>query len=189
MFAVLIEEIVASWRDPRAAARRVIGRVDGWGDVGLLFGVAFCVSSIGAAAVALLFGDGSGAGLSSLVVSLFFSAAAYAILTFLIFRVGKLFGGTGAAMDLAAVIAWHSLATAPLAPVVALSAAATGPEGGAALLVAAQFVVAGAAIWLLALFVAEAHGFRSALRVGFALVGGAMTIGLVLSALLAGLLS
>ncbi len=189
MFLDLIAEIVATYRAPRAAIRRVIDRVENWSDVALIFGVAYCISSIAAVAVALVFDGGAGAGIVSLVSSLVFSVVAYAIIAALIFQVGRFFGGKAAFIDIVAAIGWHSLATSPFAPIVALAAYAVHLEGGRAIFGLAQLGVAVVAIWLLSKFVAEAHGFQSALRVGFALIAGAMAIGLVFSALLAGFIS
>lgn len=189
MLGTLIEDVIASYRSPRPTVRRVIDRMTGWREVAMLFGLAFCLST-GVAVLFSLLTAGEGAGLGFVISNLVFSAVAYLIAVALIHRVGLLFGGRGSAMEVAAAVAWHSLVTVIFAPLVAGGATFAGPEGGAiGILILAQFVIVVIAIWLLANFVAEAHGLRSALRVALGLVAGFILVGLVLSVLFAGLIS
>lgn len=87
----------------------------------------------------------------------------------IVFGVGRVFGGTGSRRQSFVIIAWHSLVTSFLAPLIMLGGAQVQAEpSGSAILV----VIAGLAYtWLLAVYVTELHGFRS--------------VGLVLAAILA----
>ena len=187
MFGTLIEDVIASYRAPRPTVRRVIDRLDGWREVAMLFGLAFCLSSGIAVLISLLSGEG-GAGLGFLVTNLVFSAAAYALAVVLIHRVGRLFGGKGEMIEVAAAVAWHSLATVIFAPLVA-AASAPGLGGAAGILAIAQLAMVAVVIWLLANFVAEAHGFRSVARVAGGLFAGVFMLGLILSILLPNIIS
>ena len=188
MFGTLIEDVIASYRAPRPTVRKVIDRMTGWRDVAMLFGLAFCLSTGIAVLLSLMAGEG-GAGLGFVVSNLMFSAVAYLVAVVLIHRVGALFGGKGEMIDIGAAVAWHSLVTVIFAPLVA-AATVPGLAGGAAgFLALAQLAMVGVVVWLLANFVAEAHGFKSALRVAGGLFAGIFMLGLVLSLILPSLIS
>lgn len=188
MLRTLVDSMILSYRAPRPAVRQVIDAVKGWEAVALIFGVAFCLNTL----VALLFAVATGrtgAGLGFVLTNLMFSAIAYAIVVLLTHRIGRVFGGSGSLIDIAAAIAWHSLVTVIFAPLVA---AATFPglmESATAFLAISQIAMVGVVLWLLANFVAEAHRFASAWRVAIGLFGGVFVIAFVLSLVLPNLIS
>ena len=188
MFGTLIEDVIASYRAPRPTVRRVIDRMHGWREVAMLFGLAFCLSTGVAVLMALAGGEGA-VGLGFVLSNLVFSAAAYLFAVLLIHRLGRAFGGQGALIEIAAAVAWHSLVTVIFAPLVAAATLAGGEGGASGVLAIAQLGMIIVVIWLLANFVAEAHGFLSAARVAGGLVAGAILLGLILSLLFSGLIS
>ncbi|QIE55338.1 hypothetical protein G5B40_07635 [Pikeienuella piscinae] len=188
MLTLLIELLLQSYRAPRVAIRRVLDAVNSYEAVALIFGLAFALNTILVVIVAVAGGQ-SGAGLGFVASNLAFSLVAYGLAVILIHRIGAALGGRGSLRDIAATVAWHSFATVIFAPLVA---AATLPDigaGAAGLLAIAQLVMVGVVLWLLANFVAEAHGFASALRVAGGLFGGVFIVGFVLSLLLPNLIS
>lgn len=190
----LVGRIFETFRAPRPAIRDVIGRVDGYRDIGLIFALSYCLNSAIIVAATMLGGasaaDPAGGGPWAFLLSnLFYSAVTFAVLTALIWRVGRAFGGTGSLTDIAAALAWHGLATAVLMPIVALPLVVELSDGVAALLGLAQLLLVIVVLWLLANFVAEAHGFDSAWRVGGVLFGGVFALAFVLSIILPGLIS
>lgn len=86
-------------------------------------------------------------------------------------------------------MAWHSLVTVIFAPVVAFAMLPGVAEGHLGLLAVGQIVMVGVVLWLMANFVAEAHGFVSALRVSLGLFGGVFVLGFLVSMLLPSLVT
>lgn len=180
MLNFLIDTLLLSYRAPRAAARRVLDHVTTYEAIGLIFGVSVALSSFLAALVAHLGGRyvvGFGFVVSSLVVSV----VVYVAAVLLIHRGGALFGGRASLRDIAAMVAWHSLATVIFAPLIASVSLPGLSPSMMAMLGFGQLLMIGVALWLLANFVAEAHGFASALRVAGVMLSGLFMIVFVLS--------
>jgi hypothetical protein len=74
------------------------------------------------------------------------------------------------------------------APIISF-AMLSDPETASGPLVLAQLVAMLAVLWLMASFVAEAHGFQSTLRVALSMIALIFLIGSVLSFLLLGTIS
>ena len=98
--------------------------------------------------------------------NLIFSAVAFAFVCGVVFGVGRLFGGAGSLLNVAAAMAWHSLITVVFTPFLSLTAL-TGEGGGAALPIFIMLFIA----WLLVNFAAEAHQFKSVWKVAAVMVG------------------
>ncbi|WP_340110499.1 YIP1 family protein [Pikeienuella sp. HZG-20] len=188
MLEFLIDAVMQSYRAPRKAVRRVLDVVDGYEGVALLFGLAFSVNTFLVILVSLLAGRG-GVGVSFVFSDLLFSVVAYSIAVALIYRVGRALGGKGSLREIATVVAWHSLVTVIFSPLVAVATLPNLSSGAAAGLALAQLAMVGVVLWLLANFIAEAHRFKSVLRVAGGLFGGVFLIGFVLSLLLPGLMT
>lgn len=187
MVEFLISMVLLSYRAPRVAMRRVLDMIAGFEGVALIFGVSFTLSALLMLAIAQIGGQGGG-DIGYLISNFFFSLIGYLVAVALVFWVGKAFGGRGRFLDVATAIAWHSLVTVIFTPLVAVATMPGIGDGALGLLAVAQIAMIGVILWLMANFVAEAHGFRSALRVALVLIGGLLVIGFVLSLFLAPLL-
>lgn len=186
MLQTILENVVESYRAPRNAARRIATMVRRPEEVALLFGLSFCVSALLLILTQFLFGtDGDAGGLSFVFTNFLIGAASFTILSGLVFWVGRLFGGQGGLMEVAAVIAWHSLVTSIFTPFIA-GAAAPGETPGPAFLI--QVGLVGLTLWLLVNFITEVHRFQSAWRVAGVMLAGMFMAGLILPILLAGLI-
>ena len=156
MLQELMKSVIDSFVAPRAAARRVIDNVHDFQGVAVIFGLSFTLSAI----VLILkssFGAGQGAdfeaaggALPFIISNLIFSAVAFAFVCGVVFGVGRLFGGAGSLLNVAAAMAWHSLITVVFTPFLSLTAL-TGKGGGAALPIFIMLFIA----WLLVNFAAR----------------------------------
>lgn len=188
MLTLLSELLLQSYRAPRATIRRVIDAADSYEAVALIFGLSFTLNTMLVVVVAMA-GEQGGAGFEFVLSNLAFSLVAYALAVVLIHRIGSALGGCGSFRDIAAAVAWHSFVTVIFAPLVAAATLPGIGAGAAGFLAIAQLAMVGVVLWLLANFIAEAHGFPSALRVGAGLFGGVFLVGFVLSMLLPNLIS
>lgn len=172
MIQELLKSVVDSFVAPRAAARRVIDNVTDFQGVAVIFGLSFTLSAIvlllktsfDADAAAEI--DRAGGAITAVVSTLIYSGVAFAFVCGVVYGVGRLFGGVGSVLNVAAVIAWHSLITVVFSPF--LSIASLTSESGSALV--PMFIMLFVA-WLLVNFTAEAHGFKSVWKVAAAMFG------------------
>ena len=100
-----------------------------------------------------------------------FHAGALIIGAMLIYRVGRMFGGTGRFADTVALLAWLEFILFVL-QAVQLFLLLVSPQLAAAL---GMFVLV-LFLWLLTNFVAELHGFGSLLAVFFAIIGTTLVV-------------
>ncbi|MDG1211225.1 MAG: YIP1 family protein [Paracoccaceae bacterium] len=172
MLQELVKSIVDSFVAPRASARRVIDNVTDFQGVAVIFGLSFTLSAIiillktafGAEAAADF--NAMGGAFPFIISNLIFSAVAFAFLCGVIYGVGRLFGGVGTPLEIAAAIAWHSLITVVFSPFLSLSSLTS--DGGASIM--PVFIMLFIA-WLLANFTAEVHQFKSVWKVAAVMVG------------------
>lgn len=195
MLLPLIERVAETYRAPRPAMRRVLNGVTGFRDVGLLFALSYCLNSAVIILVSLFASspaedgaDRPGA-VAFVLTNLVFTAAAFALVTALVWRVGRALGGQGSLLDIAAAVAWHSLVTVIFAPVIAAAMVSDPGSSVAGILVMAQLAMVIVVMWLLANFVAEAHRFASAWRVAGVLFAGMFFIAFALSIAVSGFIS
>ncbi len=172
MLQELLKSVIDSFVAPRAAARRIMDNVTDFQGVAVIFGLSFTLSAIvllvkatfGAEAAADI--ERAGGALSAVSSMLIYSAVAFAFVCGVVFGVGRLFGGVGTLLNVAAVIAWHSLITVVFSPFMSVSSLTS--ESGAALIpIFIMFFVA----WLLINFTAEVHQFKSVWKVAAVMVG------------------
>lgn len=167
-----MKSVIDSFVAPRAAARRVIDAVQDFQGVAVIFGLSFTLSaivlllktSLGAEAGADL--NAAGGAFPFIISNLIFSAVAFAFMCGVVFGVGRLFGGVGTFLNVAAAMAWHSLITVVFSPFLSLSAL-TSSDGASALPIFIMLFIA----WLLVNFAAEAHQFKSVWKVAAVMVG------------------
>ncbi|MFV0476103.1 MAG: hypothetical protein ACK5MQ_18155 [Pikeienuella sp.] len=187
MLNFLIYNLLQSYRAPRAAARRALEVIDTFEEIALILGLSFTVTAF-LEGLVLFAGGGVMFGIGLIFSNLVFNLVAYVVAMFLIQRIGALFGGGASMRDIAVVLAWHSLMMVVFAPLVAVVMLPGVGPGVLMLIGLALLALVGFMLWLLANFIAEAHGFASALRVAGALFAGMFVIGLVLSSLIPNLL-
>lgn len=187
MLQIVLENVADSFRAPRRAARRVIDTVKRPEEVAMMFGLSFCISTILMLLTHLIFGIGGGTGsLGFVLTNLMVSAFAFGMLTVFVYMVGRLFGGEAEILEVAAVIAWHSLVTAVFTPLIAGAVNPADAQPGPGFLI--QFALVGVVLWLLVNFIAEAHRFQNAWRVAGVMFVGIFLAGLILPFLLSGLI-
>ena len=178
MIQAFAENLLEAYRDPRASARRIMAARPNPQECFLMVIGAFAIQAFVGDAWALSFGAGEVAGLTARGAELMLQVLLYVVLVAGVHGIGKRFGGAADQPAVAAVVAWHYLATAFLAPlnVIGMSAVSESGTGVAFFLVPISVVLS---IWIFASFVAEAHGFRRIGGVILASVGGFAALGVV----------
>lgn len=112
----------------------------------------------------LLLGDTASLSLVQHIFSLLVMLATTFVIGFLIFTIGRAFGGHASREQSLAAAAWHSLVMTLLWPVLLVGAGEISLAPGSEVSLAALLVVlffSGQWIWLLARYTAAIHGFRS----------------------------
>lgn len=184
MIRAFVENLLEAFRDPRESARRIIAKRMGMADCLLMVVLAFAVQGLLAGVLSL--GDGrEGPGLGARAAELGLQVVLYLVLATAVHRVGARFGGHAGPEASAAVVAWHYLVTAFLAPLNVIGMRSVGSEGALGLGFLLVPLSVGLSIWLFASFVAEAHGFRKLGPVIAVSVGGFMALGLITMTFLA----
>ena len=172
MLQELVKSVIDSFVAPRAAARRVLDTVQDFQGVAVIFGLSFTLSAIILIVKALFDAEAAtdleraGGAISAVVSLLIYSAIAFTFVSGIVYGVGRLFGGVGTFLNVAAIMAWHSLITVVFSPF--LSVTALTSESGAALIPVFIMLFV---VWLLINFAAEAHQFKSVWKVAAVMVG------------------
>ncbi|MGM0585419.1 MAG: YIP1 family protein [Pseudomonadota bacterium] len=174
--------VLDAYRAPRRSARWILERMPSMPDCLLMVVLAFAIQSLFGLLVARIPG-GEGAspadgGLSMRLTELVLQLVLYAALTAGAYAIGRRFGGQAGPDQIAAVVAWHYLVTAFLAPLNLLGARAMTEEGTVSPLFLLIPLSVGISIWIFASFVAEAHGFRKLGGVVAASVAGFIALGI-----------
>ncbi|WP_333832111.1 YIP1 family protein [Rubrimonas sp.] len=193
---MFLEKLTLGLVRPRAVARAVIdARPDGRERL-LIVGLAAAMQGMFWALIGVIapgaMGGAMAGGLGPMgqlaLASLAF--VNYVLVAMLAYFIGRAFGGAGKPSDVAAAIAWHSVLSAALTPVQAMifrpalpAAGAESGAGGGSVMLLGFYI--GYNLWLLGSCVAEAHGFRSTGRVVAATAAVAISIGAVLTVLVA----
>lgn len=174
--------VLDAYRAPRRSARWILERAPSMPDCLLMVVLAFAIQSLFGLLVARVAG-GEGAspadgGLGMRLTELVLQLVLYAALTAGAYAIGRRFGGQAGPDQIAAVIAWHYLVTAFLAPLNLLGARSMTQEGTVSPLFLLIPLSVGISIWIFASFVAEAHGFRKLGGVIAASVAGFIALGI-----------
>jgi hypothetical protein len=170
--------LIEAYTQPRVSARRMMAIAPGPHECFLMVVLAFAIQALVGDAWSLTFGTGGAAGFTARLAELMLQVLLFVILVAGVHGIGRRFGGTASQPEVAAVVAWHYLVSAFLAPlnVIGMSAVDGDGAGIAFLLVPVSVAVS---IWLFASFVAEAHGFRKLGGVILASVGGFAALGFI----------
>lgn len=188
MIRFLTDLVIRTYRNPRAGLRDVMNMVKGYEGAALLFMLSFSINTGLVIVMGLFLGQG-GAGLGYLISNLIFSVIAYAIGVLLVFQIGRAFGGKGTAAEVAVMMSWHSVVTVIFAPLVAAATFEELAHGAPAFITFGQLAMVGVVLWLLTQFVAETHGFKSALRVAGVIFGCVFAVAFLFSLVLQGAMS
>jgi hypothetical protein len=162
---------------PHEGARRVLGWSLAWREIALVVAAGIALALLNgtlfgiAASRVVGVAAETGFGPADIAVQL----GEVVIVTALATWVGRAFGGRGSAERVAAAVAWVNLAQNVALLPFAFVTAFVG--GGFAIL---AFVVSLWLVWVLACFIAEAHGFASPGRVLGAMIGVAIVFVLLL---------
>lgn len=160
--------IIGAYLDPRASVRQILGRGTGFQTGFLLSLLGWLIGSV----ILTLAGGpvappepGAPAPQVTVLVTLGVAVLMFMACSWLIWRVGRGFGGRGTLDQAFVVMGWNNLVGSPLTllQVMAgspLQMAAAGPGQ-----VAIMALYAGAMFWLLAASIAEMHVFASTWRV------------------------
>ena len=186
MLTFLANTALLSLREPRRGLRLILDNVQGAQAALLLFGLAVVVSCLAIAFVWIVSGppdfgplpDGVPApSLNVMIIASVVSAVMeFAVLTGAIFGIGKLFGGKGKFLEIAVAVSWLSMLSSPLAPFLQIRPNPEAPLFGVKVWqLGMMFFV----FWLLICFIAEAHRFKSAWRVGGFFLGFAVFLALI----------
>lgn len=166
---------------PRESLERLLGQRPTVADAGLMVVAAYAVQRI---AVILLAPEAEGAGLFVHLVSLSLAIAFTFVVGFLIYRIGRAFGGKATLEQSLVTAGWHALVMSLLSPLVVLGMAGADLGARAEAVSPATFLslalYLAAGVWLLSRFTATVHGFRNE----WAVVGVILAVSLLLSSLM-----
>lgn len=193
MFGMMLEGITA----PRRSMRRLLDFGLGFDAIVLIALLSYLIRVI--IGIALGGAPSTGHSLTFHLLNLVAMFGAMFMVSEMVFSIGKMAGGHGARNEIYLVVAWHSLVTSLLAPafaMVQIQEQMVQTEQGEVAMpyidpgqVLFLLAAGGIALWLLACYVAEAHGFKSIWNVmGSLLMGmvGFLIAVLILASLLSG---
>lgn len=198
MIADVLRWVAGGFMAPQATVRRLVEGGHGYDVAAQLFVLGILVEGI--ALVAIGTGPGQPTGISMLVSGLIGSLLQFGAIVFVVFRVGRLFGGTGSLQDVVLGVAWWSVMGALLMPLllffwlemlpfIAHVAEGRDPAGlpppSSASLFGALFAML-SIVWLLANAIAAVHGFRNILGVLGAVLGVGFILVMILSLITGG---
>ena len=196
MIGAVVENIIGGYLHPRASVRRMLAAGHGLDGIALMVTLAFLLRMI-----FLIVVPGAGPERTGIQIGWYLAELAtfliiFALLSLVVYSVGRFFGGKGTARETGIALAWYLLVTSvidllfltAMVPVVdageAMAASPAHPIDvpGWALVVFVASI--GIATWLFASFVAELHRFARTWNVLMAIVGLAMAFGLLASAVM-----
>lgn len=173
MSSAMADAMVQTLREPRAAARRVLGWRLGWPEILLVLATALAIRLLVATGRAAFLGRMDGRVLVADVQTLEITAilvAQVVISIWLVLVIGRFFGGKGSAVTVAAALGWVDLVAAVL-ELVTTSIGLVLPGALAMLLMVALVIWY---VWAFFSFVAVVHGFPNTTTV--LMVGMGITV-------------
>ncbi|MEM7267918.1 MAG: Yip1 family protein [Pseudomonadota bacterium] len=191
MLQDIARNILDSYIAPRRAAQRVLNMMDGYTEVVGVFALSYALTSICAIILSWILPtpeDGvsfltAPLTLADAITGFVATGAMLAVFSFIIFGVGRVFGGEADLKSVLTVVSWHSLVTFFIMPLALLSSIG----GALAPLSLIAFALALVGFWMFASFIAEAHKFQSTLSVVGGIIGvliaGSLIFGLLAGAL------
>ena len=194
----LLANLAEAYLQPRYSAKRILTLVQDWRTTVLLFLLALAAQTLLALLTTATLGFGqlpatAGEDIRPGSSSPLQMAVLIAVMVGAAYGFGRLFGGHGSLRAVVAVLGWYGLITAILVPVeivwfhqlrVQSGAMMVGemtgggpPAPGGSLLLVFGVGLELFALWILANFIAEVHGFRSAALVLLGILGTVFLFG------------
>lgn len=170
MKAGFAQALVQGFTAPRLSARRILDSGGGVQLALMMVALSYLVQAI----FSILLMPG-GFGIGGHLLAIIQQVIIFFLLSGLVYGIGRMAGGTGSLLGSQLVVAWHALVTSVISPLaIGISAAtfraqASGEIPSAVLLLGVVYVAI--SFWLMANYVAELHGFRSAASVLGAIIG------------------
>lgn len=170
MKAGFTQALIQGYTAPRLSARRILASGGGLQLALMMVALAYLVQAI----FSILLQPG-GFGIAGHLLAIIQQVIIFFLLSALVYGVGRMAGGTGSLLGSQLVVAWHALVTSVISPLAVGVSAATfqaqesGELPSGVLLLGVVYVAI--SYWLMANYVAELHGFRSAASVLGAIIG------------------
>lgn len=164
------QALIQGYTAPRLSARQILGLGAGVELALMMVALAYIVQAI--FSILLLPG---GFGIAGHMLAIMQQIIIFFLLSGLVYGIGRMAGGTGTLLGSQLIVAWHALVTSIISPLaIGISTATfeaqeTGELPSAVLLLGVVYVAI--SFWLMANYVAELHGFRSAASVLGAIIG------------------
>lgn len=170
MKAGFIQVLIQGYTAPRLSARQILASGGGLELALMMVALAYLVQAI----FSILFLPG-GFGIAGHLIAAVQQVIIFFLLSALVYGVGRMAGGTGTILGSQLVVAWHAIVTSVISPLAIGVSTATfqaqdsGELPSGVLLTGVIYVAI--SFWLMANYVAELHGFRSAVSVLGAIIG------------------
>jgi hypothetical protein len=199
MIGAVFQNVLGGYLQPRASVRRMLDAGHGL-DVALLMVVlAYLIVTI----FTILIQGGrpsvDDVSLGVHVFGLVANVVIFIIITAIVFRVGRFFGGQGTWAESALAMGWFTLVTSVIEPLTLparidvtemMAAAANGEQIDPGALPAGEvaifMVVSAIILWIFACYVAELHRFKSTWKVLATVLGLSAAFSMALTALVPG---
>lgn len=175
MIQALISRMIEGLFQPRQAAARILAGNHG-ADAAVLFLVlAYLIQAM--LQILLLGAREQPEGAASVpavafhLLNIVLQAAMAGIISLLIFGIGRVFGGTGSRLQAFVLVAWHTLVTTVLSPVFLIGMGQLGAGEISGAVLGLMVVAVSIWLWVLAVYTAVLHRFRSPWGVMGVMVG------------------
>lgn len=163
-----LQWVLEGFTAPRATVRALLDAKHGPEVAGMLFALGYLVESV----FVVLLGPNGGAGMVAHVSGVITHAFVFAIISMLVYRLGRLAGGTGSFVETVLAVSWYMFMGSLMSPIIvlalgqavvdsdALAGGATPPQidSGIQILV---LLVGMISVWLFSNGVAALHGFKN----------------------------
>ncbi len=196
MIADLAQRIVEGFAAPRLSARRILAQGLSIPDMLVITTLGYLIGAIAEVLIPGTRLEGSTEAVPRHVSGLIIQYASLFAVAGLVYGFGRAAGGKGTYQQSCAILAWHSLVISFLMPIgligatelqQAAQADAAGEAAGlGSTTLISLLVFVGVWLWLLASYVSELHGFKSAIGVMGAIVAVMMGSGMMFAMALAG---
>ena len=196
MVADFARSVIGSYLTPRRMMRDLLSRNLGIREIVLLVALAFLIEQALFLLVAGGRPEGLEPGLSHYLSAIIRTGVTFVAFAWMIFGLGRAFGGTADLMQCSVMLAWFSVVANLLLPpalygLMRIQSVSGGEQMTEEMARAVQapfaivMMIAGAWLWLLASYVTELHGFKSLMSV-IAVMFGVLMVGAFLFAGLLG---
>lgn len=192
MIADFAKWVIGGFTAPQLTVRRLLDGGHGYDVAVQLFLLGFLIEAV---ALILVGGAGRPSGMPALIGGLMGGLLQFAVMVFLVYRLGRLVGGAGTLQEVVLGMAWWSMMGAlvlpfllvflqDMLPIMTKMAEGQDPAGlptpSGTVMLGATFASL-TILWLLANAVAAVHGFQSIWRVLGAIIGLPLALFFVLS--------